>query len=153
MTPFIEIGAVLVALVALALAWRAVRTVRDLQAQVDRLQTALYEMRQADRSARQGLEGRLAELSVAVQKVTGNLRFDPNLPLGQLYDREPRAQAVLAAFHIGGCASCAVDDASTLAEAARERGADLDRVLAALNTLPEDGRAVELRVPNVRFEL
>ncbi len=81
------------------------------------------------------------------------MRFDPGMSLTHLYEIEPRAQGVLAAFHIGGCASCAVDEDGTLADAVQERGADMDKVLAALNTLPANGGQADLRMPNVKFNI
>lgn len=151
--PFLEIFAVVVSFVAILFAWRAIGEIRTLTAKLDRLQSTLYETRQEQRVQQTQMEDKIAALDVSVQKATGNLRFDPNMTLAHLYQVEPRAQAVLATFHIGGCASCAVDEAETLTEAARERGANLDQVLTALNTLPANDGEIDLRVPNVRFEL
>ncbi len=151
--PVLEIIALLGVAVAAVMAWWALREIKTLTAKIDRLQTTLFETRQEQRAQQEETENRIAALDVSLQKATGKLRFDPNTPLVRLFEIEPRAQGVLAAFHIGGCASCAVDEASTLAEAVRERGANLDQVLTALNTLPESGGAANLRVPNVRFEI
>ena len=151
--PWLEVAAIVVATIAIGVAWRTTRALQALAAKLDRLQTNLFETRQEQRVQQAQMEQRVAALDVAVQKTTGALRFDPGTQLVRLYEMEPRAEAVLAAFHIGGCASCAVDEHSTLAEAVRERGADLDRVLTALNTLPENGVAANLRVPNVKFNL
>lgn len=148
-----EIIALLMAGAALLVTWRATRELKALTAKLDRLQTTLYETRQEQRALQEQTFQRIATLDVSWQKATGKLRFDPDAPLMHLYEIEPRAQAVLAAFHIGGCASCAVDESGTLAQVVRERGADLDRVLAALNTLPADGRPADLRMPNVRLDL
>jgi hypothetical protein len=150
---FVEIGLFLISLAAIFVAWRALKQMKELNAKLDRYATTLYETRQEQRKQGEEIQNRVAALDVAIQKSTGNLRFDPNASLTELFETEPRAQGVLAAFHIGGCASCAVDENSTLADAVRERGADLDRVLAALNTLPDDGAPVELRTPNVKFSL
>lgn len=151
--PIPELVAVLLAAVAIFFAWRATLEIRALTAKLDRLQTTLYETRQDQRAQQEQTESRIAALDVAMQKATGKMRFDPNTPLTRLYEAEPRAQAVLAAFHIGGCASCAVDESGTLADAVSERGADLDRVLAALNTLPANGGHADLRMPNVNFKI
>lgn len=150
--PILEIFSILAAAVAILFAWRARQGIKTVTAKLDRLQSTVFETRQDQRAGQEKLESKLAGLDVAVQKATGNLRFDPNISLTRLYEAEPRAQAVLAAFHIGGCASCAVDEEGTLMDAVRERGADLDRVLTALNTLPENGGKGDLRMPNVRLE-
>lgn len=151
--PFLEIGLLCVALVALFVAWRALREIRALNAKTQRLMETLYQTRQEQRQKDVEIENRVAALDVALQKTTGQMRFDPQQPLDELFAQEPRAQNVLAAFHIGGCASCAVNEHTSLADAAKERGADLDAILAALNALPAPSAAPPLRAPNVKFEM
>lgn len=150
--PILELFALAISLVTIFVAWRAIQQVKQLTAKLDRLQTTLYETRQEQRAQQEQYEQRIAALDVSVQKATGNMRFDPSMSLTHLFQVEPRAQPVLAAFHIGGCASCAVDEDESLEHVVRERGADLDRVLAALNTLPAQNGDLDLRMPNVRFE-
>lgn len=150
--PILEIVAILLAAVAIFVAWRATQDLKTMTAKVDRLQTTLFETRQEQRAQQEQFETKIAALDVSMQKATGKMRFDPNTSLTRLYQIEPRAQAVLAAFHIGGCASCAVDEDGTLAQAVRERGANLDSILTALNTLPANGDVTDLRMPNVRFD-
>lgn len=149
--PILEIFAIVVAATAIFMAWRAMQELKALTAKLDRLQSTLYETRQEQRTQQELTEGKIAALDVSVQRATGKMRFDPGVSLTRLYESEPRAQAVLAAFHIGGCASCAVDEEGSLAQAVSERGADLDKVLTALNTLPANGGAGDLRMPNVAF--
>lgn len=146
----LDILAILVAAAAIFLAWRASQDLKSLTGKLDRMQTVLYETRQEQRKSQEQVESRIAGLDVSVQKATGKLRFNPDASLTHLYEIEPRAEDILAAFHIGGCAECMVDENHSLAEAVRERGADLDRVLTALNTLPPDGSKIDLRVPNVQ---
>ena len=150
--PILEIVAILLAVVAGFVAWRATQDLKTVTSKLDRLQTTLFETRQEQRAQQEQFETKIAALDVSMQKATGKMRFDPNTPLTRLYQIEPRAQSVLAAFHIGGCASCAVDEDGTLAQAVRERGADLDSILTALNTLPANGGMTDLRMPNVRFD-
>lgn len=151
--PILEIFAVLLSTVAIYIGWRVTQAVKELTEKLDRLQSTVYETRQEQRAQQEQTAGKIATLDVAVQRATGKLRFDPNTSLTRLYESEPRAQGVLAAFHIGGCASCAVDEDGSLAQAVKERGADLDRVLTALNTLPASGGPGDLRMPNVQFEI
>lgn len=151
--PILEIFAIIVAAVAILLAWRAIQELKGVTAKLDRLQSTVYETRQEQRAAQEKTDSKIAALDVSMQKASGRMRFDPDWKLARLYQQEPRAEVVLAAFHIGGCASCAVDENVTLAEAVQERGANLDKVLTALNTLPEDGGQADLRMPNVRFEI
>ncbi len=151
--PILELVAIVAAVAAIFFAWRARQEIKQITGKLDRLQTTLYETRQDQRVQEEQMETKLAALDVSVQRATGKLRFDPKMSLTTLFEQEPRASAVLAAFHIGGCASCAVDESSTLADAVRERGADLDKVLTALNTLSPNGDALDLRMPNVRLHL
>lgn len=151
--PFIEIGLLVVSLVALLVAWRAWRELRALNAKMERLSETLYQTRQEQRQQDDEIQNRVAALDVALQQATGQMRFDPQQSLTELFEQEPRAQNVLAAFHIGGCASCAVDENASLADAVHARGADLERVLTALNALPANGGAAEMRAPNVKFEM
>ncbi len=151
--PILEIVAILIALAAGFIAWRATQDLKNVTAKLDRLQTTVYETRKDMKTQQQELENRIATLDVSMQKATGTLRFDPNQSLTHLFQVEPRAESVLAAFHIGGCADCAVDENGSLAQAVRERGADMDRILTALNMLPANGNPIELRMPNVKFEM
>ena len=151
--PIFEIGLLVLSLVSMFIAWRALQHFRELNSKLERMTTTLYQTRQEQRQQDEALQTRVAAMDVELQKMSGKLRFDPDRPLTELYGIEPRAQNVLAGFHIGGCASCAVDENATLAQAVSERGADLDRVLTALNALPANGEAADLRVPNVKFNL
>ena len=148
-----EIITLLVALVAVFAAWRATRQLKELTERFERLQTVTYETRADLRDLKEQLETRLSSLDVALKKANGELRFAPTMRLADLYQVEPRAESILAALHIGGCAHCAVDDSLTIDEAVKQTRTDLNRVLAALNNLPRDGSAVEIRVPNVRLEI
>lgn len=74
----------------------------------------------------------------------GTIRFTPDVRIDELTAIHPAATDVLASFHIGGCSDCAVDDADTLAGAAREKGVELDKLLGALNGLLDpNGKTVE----------
>lgn len=150
--PILEIGLLVLSLGALLVAWRALAHVRAMTARLERLSSTLYETRQEQRQQDRAIQNQVAALDVQMQKMSGDIRFDPDAPLTELFAREPRAQNVLAAFHIGGCADCAVDENESLAEAVRARGADLNKVMTALNTLPANGKHTDLRVPNVRLE-
>jgi hypothetical protein len=55
--------------------------------------------------------------------------------IGELLDREPRAEAVLAAFGLP-CQRCVVKDYETLAEGCGPLGLRVAEVLARLNALP-----------------
>ena len=57
------------------------------------------------------------------------------MTVGEALSRDARAKWVLAAYHIGGCASCAMSEEETLAEVAKGYGLDIGALLADLNGL------------------
>ncbi len=76
-------------------------------------------------------------------------RFTAEMRVDELSYLHPDAPAVLAAFHIGGCQSCSVDDGKTLGDAIRETGANGDQVLGALNGLLADNARVRAELAKV----
>ena len=62
-------------------------------------------------------------------------RFSAEMTVGEALSLDARTKWVLAAYHIGGCASCALSDEETLEELARGYGLRLEELLEALNGL------------------
>ena len=100
--PIFEIGLLVLSLVSMFIAWRALQHFRELNSKLERMTTTLYQTRQEQRQQDEALQTRVAAMDVELQKMSGKLRFDPDRPLTELYEIEPRAQNVLAGFHIGG---------------------------------------------------
>jgi hypothetical protein len=147
-----------VALVALLLAWRAHRTARDLKARHERLNTRLYELRAEMHQATETHRQAVARLKFEVLRQAGRLRATEDMTVDQVTQLHPQAAAVLAAFHIGGCASCAVDGSARLDEAAAAHGGRLEPLLVALNDLLLEGAdgtvpAERLRTSNVHLAM
>ena len=97
-------------------------------------------------------QGRITE----ILKLQRKLQITPDMPIGKIMAVHPQAQQVLAGFHLGGCSSCLVDDAQTLAEAAAVNGRALEPILVALNTLVADnGNGTilpkQLKTPNIEL--
>jgi len=93
-----------------------------------------------------------------LMRQAGDLKVTPDMTVDQVTALHPQAAAVLAGFHIGGCASCAVDGSTRLEEALTANGGQIEPLLVALNNLVvggADGIAAEepLRVPNVQLAL
>lgn len=61
-------------------------------------------------------------------------RFRADEQIGDLLDREPRAEAILASFGLP-CTRCVVKDFETLAQGCGPLGLHVDIVLAKLNAL------------------
>jgi len=62
-------------------------------------------------------------------------RFHPDMTIAEVRDAHEDADTVLARYHLGGCASCAVSSVETLGEGAKLHQIDLDGLLADLNRL------------------
>jgi hypothetical protein len=93
-----------------------------------------------------------------LMRQAGDLKVTRDMTVDQVTALHPQAAAVLAGFHIGGCASCAVDGSVRLEEVVAANGGQLEPLLVALNNLViggAEGTAAEepLRAPNVQLAL
>jgi hypothetical protein len=98
------------------------------------------------------------QLRFESMRQAGNLRVTGDMTVDEITTLHPQAATILAGFHIGGCASCAVDGATRLDQAVVASGGSLEPVLVALNDLvteSADGTAPEerLRTPNVQLAI
>lgn len=134
-----ELIAASVAGVSLLLALLAYTQARRLQTTNERLRNDVRSLERRVTNNEEGLQHELARLNFQVKQQAGVLRFSPDLTIGQAFALDERARTVLASFHMGGCGRCVVDETQTLAEAATSKGRDLNDLLLALNTLPNDG--------------
>jgi iron-sulfur cluster repair protein YtfE (RIC family) len=98
-------------------------------------------------------------LKFEILKLQDDLKVVPEMRIGEIIAAHPQAQQVLAGFHIGGCASCYVDEQQTLAEAVAVNGRELEPLLVALNTLVAenaDGNGQvsqeRLKTPNIQLQ-
>ena len=66
---------------------------------------------------------------------TTERRFVPEMTVDAALALHPSARWVFAAYHIGGCAQCAISTEETLAEVATGYELPLERMLADLNAL------------------
>lgn len=148
--------AIVLSVVALAWCWWNGRRHADAVRRLEGLRTAQHGYIQSLREEIAGLQEEIRALRLAsVRERQGGRAFTAETRVGDLAALHPMAVDVLAAFHIGGCASCAVSPDLTLAEAAQQTGQPLEPILAALNALadgvaPEDllSQVVESR-PNI----
>jgi hypothetical protein len=150
--------ALLAAAAALFWAWRCSRSVRDLRARNDRLSSQLYDLRLRLHRTNEAHEQSVAQLTYELLRQAGDLKVTGDMTIEEITATHPHAAAVLAGYHIGGCASCAVDGALSLNEAVVTNGGQLEPLLVALNTLVVEGSdgmvpEEELRTPNVQLSL
>jgi len=131
--------ALLIVVLALFLAWRSSRAVRGLNERNDRLSSQLYDLRLDMHRAAEEHQQAIMQLRFELMRLAGDLKVTKDMTVGQATTLHPQAAAVLAGFHIGGCASCAVDGSARLEEAVAENGGQLEPVLVALNILLAEG--------------
>ncbi|RME70039.1 MAG: hypothetical protein D6784_17350 [Chloroflexi bacterium] len=147
-----------VGLVSLWLAWRSHRKNAELRERIAQVNSRVYHLRREMEEAQQKAEQEQAKLRFALLKLQGDLRVTGDMTIGDIYALHPQSAQVLAGFHIGGCASCAVDERLSLAEAVALSGRELEPVLVALNTLVAQNNgnqplpADRLKTPNVQLQ-
>ena len=62
-------------------------------------------------------------------------KFEANMTIGDALRLHPRAGEVFAAFHLGGCSHCAINEAETIEEVTAGYGVDSNMLIDALNNL------------------
>lgn len=150
--------ALLIGAVAVAYAWKLQQELHTATRRLDRYNRALYDANDEIRKVREELTAALAQVwaeSRLPQGVTAH--FEPQMKVRDAVASHPQVEQILAAFHLGGCRSCAVDPNDTLADICREHGRDLAQLLQNLNLLmanaqkQPNGQPQLLKVPNVEL--
>jgi hybrid cluster-associated redox disulfide protein len=150
-----ETVALICAVVALILAYLALRRSGALAGQLSSAQSSLFSLRGELNEAREQLEASLAELRVEAKRQAGELKFDPAMTISAAMAMHPRVVDVLANFHLGGCSHCAISDVDTLEGACQSYGIDQAALMQALDALatPDNGdQAISSKQPNVSIE-
>lgn len=154
-----EYIAIILGVVGLVMAWRATRKNKALKERIAQANSRAYNLRRELVDAKEQAEQELMTLKFELLKLQGDLKITPDMKIGEILQIHPQAQHVLAAFHIGGCSSCYVDDRQSLNEAVAVNGRELEPILAALNALiaeSDNGNGVvapeRLRTPNVQLQ-
>jgi hypothetical protein len=142
---------------ALIYAWLLKQEMDKLTRRLDRYNRALYNASDEIRQLTESLSATKAELRAEIVRSQGKDVFYPEQSIQEVYALHPKAQEVLAAFHIGGCASCAVDTLDTLEKTCRNAGIDVELVIRSLNSLFEAGvnaqdEARRLQLPNIELQ-
>ena len=148
--------ALFLSVVGLFMAWSANRKNKDLTERLAQTNSRVYNLRRDIQEQQESTDKALMLLKFELLKSQGELKVTPDMRVGEVLLAHPQAGQVLAAFHIGGCSSCSVDDRQTLGEAVAVNGRELEPVLAALNTLVANGTngngVVEpVKVPNIQL--
>jgi hypothetical protein len=151
-------AALTLGLIAILMAWRANRKNKDLIERIAQVNSRVYNLRQAIQENQELTQQELLRLKYEHLKAQGELQVTGQMKIGELVAAYPQAQQVLTGFHLGGCASCMVDDNQSLAEAAALNGRPLEPILVALNGLVTDSpngqlSPEQLKTPNVQLQL
>ncbi|MBX3015484.1 MAG: hypothetical protein KF832_28445 [Caldilineaceae bacterium] len=153
--------ALVMALAAMAYAWKLQQELQIATRRLDRYNRALFdandEIRKVREEALDGLARLHAETALLVPTRAG---FVPGMTVREATALHPQASQILAGFHLGGCNSCAVDADESLADICREHGRDLAQLLVNLNQLlpvahgtptSQEGFALPSVVPKVKI--
>lgn len=143
---------------AVAYAWKLQQELHTATRRLDRYNRALFDANDEIRKMREELNTAFAQVRAEHQLPAGvAATFAPQMKVREAVALHPQAEQLLAAFHLGGCNSCAVDPNDTLADICREHGRDLTQLLQNLNLLVVDGQLAPkgqpqlLKVPNVEL--
>lgn len=164
MPTVLSIVALVVALLAMAYAWKLNRELDTARGRLDRYNRALFGAEESIRSLRVELERTRSELRVEVLRRSGGARFVPEMTVREAQLLHPQAQQILAGYHLGGCSSCAIDDGDTLAAICQANGLAPATLLTDLNRLLESSRPGDaehqngvhlqpVKIPNVHLDL
>ena len=164
MPTLLSIVALVVALLAIAYAWKLNRELDSARGRLDRYNRALFNAEGSIRTLRAELETTRIELRVELLKRTGSARFAPEMTVREAQMLHPQAQQILAGYHLGGCSSCAIDDGDTLAAICQSSGIAPATLLSDLNRLLEGPRPGDaehqngvhfqpVKIPNVHLDL
>lgn len=143
--------ALAVALVALLIAFFALRRAGSLQERLDRADSALYELRSVLKETNAQLDEKLNDLKLSLRRQAGEVIFRPDMTIAEAMQVHPRVSEVLASFHLGGCSHCTVSEVDTIEGACQSYGIDQNILMAALNGLVDGGTARPVKVPNVQL--
>ncbi len=143
------------AVIALLLAWRANKKNTDLKERIAQVNSRVYNTRREFNETARELQAELNTLKYDLMHLRGEAFVSGEMTIDAVTALHPKAVEVLAAFHIGGCASCSVDGSQRLEIAAAQNNQPLKPILVALNALvaAEQPSVDEtLRVPNVQLD-
>lgn len=143
---------------AVAYAWKLQQELHTATRRLDRYNRALFDANDEIRKVREEMSVGLAQVRAERRLPNGAaVHFVPEMKVQDAMALHPQVEQLLAAFHLGGCNSCAVDPSDTLADICREHGRDLTQLLQNLNLLvvngqiPPKGQPQLLKVPNVEL--
>lgn len=143
------IAALIVAIVALLVAFLALQRAGNLQERLERTTSMLHEVRGALNEAKEKTTETLNDLRLSMRRQAGETIFAPNMTIAEAMKVHPKVNEVLASFHLGGCSQCAVSDVDTIEGACQTYGIDQKALMNALTGLV-GGATGPAKAPNVK---
>lgn len=142
---------------AVAYVWKLQQELQTATRRLDRYNRALFDANDEIRKVREELTAALAQVRAESRLPSGApVLFIPQMKVRDAVTVHPQAEQILAAFHLGGCTSCAVDPNDTLTDICREHERDLAQLLQSLNLLTATakgatGQPSVIKIPNVEL--
>ena len=157
----VTIVALLIGLAGLVYAWLVRQDLDKATRRLDRYNRALYDASDQIRKLEERHTATVAELRAEIARSSGKASFRPAMSVRESYALHPQAQEILAAYHMGGCSSCAVELDDTIAQVCANAGIDVGRVIGDLNVLLAGQQSVNghsngsqrVKLPNLSLEL
>lgn len=131
----LTIVALLIGLAGLGYAWLVRQDLDKATRRLDRYNRALYDASDQIRKLEERQAATVAELRAEIAHSSGKASFRPAMSVRESYALHPQAQEILAAYHMGGCSSCAVELDDTIAQVCTNAGVDVGQVIRDLNSL------------------
>ncbi len=139
-----NIAALVVAVIALAVAYLTLRRTSALEGRLAQAEADLQRTKDEWAESRRLLEARLQEVSMDVRRHEGGLKFSPNMTIAEALQVHPGVAGVLASFKLSGCSNCSISDVDTLEGACRSYGIDQAALMKALANLLEPAGGSDL---------
>lgn len=157
----LTIVALLIGLVGLGYAWLVRQDLDKATRRLDRYNRSLYDASDQIRKLEASQAATVAELRAEIARSSGKASFRPAMSVRESYALHPQAQEILAAYHMGGCSSCAVEMDDTIAQVCTNAGIDVGQVIGDLNILLAGQQSVNghangtqrVKLPNLSLEL
>ena len=145
--------ALIAAVLALIVAFFAMRRAGALAERADRAANSVLELRSALNETNEKLDSALTDLRFEQRRQTGETIFTPKMTIAEALQIHPRVSDVLASFHLAGCSHCAVSDVDTIEGACQTYGIDQAALMGALNDLAggaSGSSAGPAKTPNIK---
>jgi hybrid cluster-associated redox disulfide protein len=150
------VAGLLIAVLALAVAYVALRRMGALESRLAETGNRLSELGAQLTAHQAEAHEELVELRLHMRQQAGELSFSPTMTIAEAMDVHPKVVEVLASFHLGGCSHCAVSDVDTIEGACQTYGIDQKALMMALNRLIDPlsgGSTGPIKVANMKLEI